>query len=94
MQFKINLMHIGLIWHEVTNTCKVIQELLLSLILILPCEEEVLPTHDSIIINHLIIAGLCCTLFITKMYNRALVFYLLVHLFLSRRTDFDCNSTC
>ena len=34
MQFKINLMHIRLIWHSATNTCKVIQELLLSLTII------------------------------------------------------------
>lgn len=72
MQFKINLMHVRLLWHEAT--CKVIQELLLGLTIVLLCEDEVLPTHNSITINHLIFVGLCYTVIVTKMYNRALVF--------------------
>lgn len=67
-------MHVRLIWHEADNTCEVRQELLLSLTLILLREDEVLPTHDSIIINHLGFVGLYYTVIITKMCNGALFF--------------------
>lgn len=83
-------MYLQLIWWEATNTCKVIQELLLHLL----CEDEVLPTYRSITVKHLIFVGVCHTVIFSKMYNGALWFLSSVYFFLSSRTDFEHNSTC